>query len=120
VSIEAKKLYVMRSLKREGDGFKFILKNTQEEDEIIGFEDMRVDNFECITSAFSLVQADGTSVVASEVTPESPLDFGVGVELTVLAPCVRLIPMSHLIIVPVTLRKAGYLRIIINDNIRLV
>ena len=118
--MEAKKLYVRRSLKREGDGFKFALKNTQEDDQIIGFEDMKVDNFGVAAPDFSLVKPDGTSVPASEVMPESPLDFGVGVELTVVAPGVALTPMSHLLIIPLTLRKAGYLRIIVNDNVRLV
>jgi len=120
MAIEAKALYVKRSLKREGDGFKFALKNTQEDDEIIGFEDMKVDNFEVATCGFSLVKPDGSSVLAKDVTPESPIDFKVGVELTVLVPCVHLIPMSHLLIIPLTLRKAGNLRIIVNDNIRLV
>jgi len=111
-----KKLYLKGSLRNTERGFEFRIKNTLAPGTIVGLASLRVDGREVPLEVVT-VAWEGGEARAAEVSPESPLSFGLNVEATLRVEGEQLPAGAHQISLTVVTKEVGKLTIPIADSV---
>lgn len=111
------KLYVKGSLRNEGEGFQFNIKNVLAPGTVIKFLGLAVDGSGYpIEKVFLL--ADGTERVgAMEISSQAALSLGLGNAVTVKVRGERLSAGPHEIVLDLLTREVGELKVPLRDTI---
>lgn len=112
-----KKLYVKGSLRAEGDGFAFDIKNTIAPATIAAFTGLDVDGQAMDPAQVTLVPPGGNPRPMSEVSNQSPLHFSIGATVTLRVAGKTLEPGPHEFIIHVVVQEVGPLDIPVSDTL---
>jgi hydroxymethylglutaryl-CoA reductase (NADPH) len=112
-----KKLYVKGSLRAQDDGFAFDLKNLIAPATITSIEGLKVDGEKVEDSRVTIVSPSGSSRPIGQVSPGTPLQFPVGVVITLLVSDETLEPGQHDLAVRLGVKEIGSLDIPVSDTI---
>jgi len=112
-----KKLYVKGSLRPEDGGFAFDLKNLIAPATITDVKGLDVNGESIDGSSLTIVPPSGNTRPADRISPGRPLQFPVGVVVTVHVASEPLIPGQHDVALHVDIKEIGSLEIPISDAI---
>ena len=110
-----KRLYVKESLKNQGEGFVFQIKNLIDSGSISGLSKIAVDDQERPLDEVT-VQIGSKTRLATEITWSSSLYVGYGSVLTVYVPG-KLEPGEHTITMQVNIPELGRISMPITDTV---
>ncbi len=112
-----KKLYVKHSLRAEGDGFALDLKNSIAPGIILAFRGLELDGASLELERIKVVQPDGTSLPAANVSPQEPLLFPLGATFSLRIKGTALEAGTHNLKVSVEVQDVGPLDIPVADQV---
>lgn len=112
-----KKLYVKGSLRREDGGFAFDLKNLIAPATITDMKGLDIDGESVDGSSVTIVPPSGNYRPADRISPGRPLEFPVGVVVTIHVSVESLEPGQHDLALHVDIKEIGSLDIPISDTI---
>jgi hypothetical protein len=112
-----KRLYVKGSLRVEDGGFVFALKNLIAPATITGVDSLKVDGKEVEDSRVTIVSPSGSSRPIGQVSPGTPVQFPVGVVVTLHVSDETLEPGQHDLAVRIEVKEIGSLDIPVSDTI---
>ena len=112
-----KKLYVKKSLKNTANGFELAIQNTIAPGTIVGMLPVVVDGKECPLEQTRVVVAGGKTLTSTEVSARSPLQFGVGLKVTIQVDGDPLAPGPHSLVLSPKTKEAGTLKIPVDDTV---
>ena len=111
-----KKLYVKGSLRVHDGGFAFDLKNLIAPATITGIRGLEVDGQEVEETRITIVSPSGSSRPIGQISPGTPLQFPVGVVVTIHVSDQVLEPGQHDLAVRVEVKEIGSLDIPVSDT----
>lgn len=109
------KLYVKGSLRSEDHGFAFDLKNLIAPATITKMGSLDVDGKAIDDSQVTVLPPSGNSRCVAQISSERPLNFPVGVVVTVHTASEPLEPGDHRLTLDVDVKEIGSLHIPISD-----
>nr|HID13613.1 hypothetical protein [Anaerolineae bacterium] len=112
-----KKLYVKGSLRAEGDGFAFDIRNTIAPATITAFTGLDVDGQAMDPAQVALIPPSGNPRPMSEVSTQAPLLFPIGATVTLRVAGKTLEPGPHEIVIRVVVQEVGPLDIPVSDTL---
>ncbi|MEA3376830.1 MAG: hydroxymethylglutaryl-CoA reductase [Anaerolineae bacterium] len=112
-----KKLYVKGSLRREDEGFAFDLKNLIAPATITSLEGLEVDGEQVDGSRVTIVPPSGNARPIERISSARPLNFPVGVVVTLHVSGETLEPGKHDLALRVNVKEIGWLDIPVSDRI---
>jgi hypothetical protein len=112
-----KKLYVEGSLRLEDGGFAFDLKNLIAPATITRVEGLEVDGEEIDDSRVAMIPPSGNERPIERISSGRPLDFPVGVVVTLHVSGETLEPGEHDLTLHVDVKEIGLLDIPVSDRI---
>jgi hydroxymethylglutaryl-CoA reductase (NADPH) len=112
-----KKLYVKGSLRPDDGGFAFDLKNLIAPATITELKGLDVDGEPIDGSSLTIVPPSGNSRPADRISPGRPLEFPVGVVVTLRVAAEPLDPGHHDLALHVEIKEIGSLEIPISDTV---
>jgi hypothetical protein len=112
-----KKLYVKGSLRVKDGGFVFDLKNLIAPATITRIDGLEVDGKKVDDSRVTIVSPTGSSRPIGQISPGTPLQFPVGVVVTLHVLDETLEPGQHDLAVRVEVKEIGSLDIPVSDTI---
>jgi hypothetical protein len=112
-----KRLYVKGSLRVEDGGFVFDLKNLIAPATITGVDSLKVDGEKVEDSRVTIVSPSGSSRPIGQVSPGTPVQFPVGVVVTLHVSDETLKPGQHDLAVRIEVKEIGSLDIPVSDTI---
>lgn len=112
-----KRLYVKGSLRVEDGGFVFDLKNLIAPATITGVGSLKVDGEKVEDSRVTIVSPSGSSRPIGQVSPGTPVQFPVGVVVTLHVSDETLEPGQHDLAVRIEVKEIGSLDISVSDTI---
>lgn len=112
-----KKLYVKGSLRVKDGGFVFDLKNLIAPATITRIDGLEVDGKKVDDSRVTIVSPSGSSRPIGQISPGTPLQFPVGVVVTLHVSGETLEPGQHDLAVRVEVKEIGSLDIPVSDTI---
>ena len=112
-----KKLYVKGSLRSEDGGFVFDLKNLIAPATITDVNGLEVDGQSVEGSSVTIVPPSGNARPADRISPGRPLEFPVGVVVTLHVAAEPLDAGQHDLALRVDIKEIGSLDIPISDTI---
>lgn len=112
-----KQIYTRGSLRNADGGFEFQLKNRLLPARLLGVARVSVDGRDVSLDGARLVTADGRTLRPDEVSPETPLDFGLGETFDVKIPGAPLDPGVHDLAIEFTAEPFGALTLDVEDTL---
>ena len=112
-----KRLYVKGSLRVEDGGFVFDLKNLIAPATITGVDSLKVDGEKVEDSRVTIVSPSGSSRPIDQISRGTPLQFPVGVVVTLHVSGEILEPGQHDLAVRIEVKEIGSLDIPVSDTI---
>ncbi len=112
-----KKLYVEGSLRAESSCFTFDLKNLVAPATIVGFNTLQVDGEAVNPQQVTVVPPNGNVIPIEEIKQNRPLDFPVGVTITLRVDDEPLPPGHHELSLHTEVKEIGSLDIPISDTV---
>jgi hypothetical protein len=112
-----KRLYVKGSLRVEDGGFVFDLKNLIAPATITGVDSLKVDGERVEDSRVTIVSPSGSSRPIDQISRGTPLQFPVGVVVTLHVSGETLEPGQHDLAVCIEVKEIGSLDIPVSDTI---
>jgi hypothetical protein len=112
-----KRLYVKGSLRVEDGGFVFDLKNLIAPATITGVDSLKVDGERVEDSRVTIVSPSGSSRPIDQISRGTPLQFPVGVVVTLHVSGETLEPGQHDLAVRIEVKEIGSLDIPVSDTI---
>jgi hypothetical protein len=112
-----KKLYVKGSLRVADGGFVFDLKNLIAPATITGVGSLKVDGEKVEDSRVTIVSPSGSSRPIDQISRGTPLQFPVGVVVTLHVSDETLEPGQHDLAVRIEVKEIGSLDIPVSDTI---
>lgn len=110
-----KKMYVQGSLKNQGDGFVFQIKNTVDSGSISGLAKVSVDGEDRPLDDVTFTLGDKTRQ-AKEITWSSSLYVGYGAVMTLFVPG-ALTPGEHTVTLQVNVPELGRISLPVTDKV---
>lgn len=111
------KLYVKGSLRVEEGGFVFDLKNLIAPATITGIRGLEVDGEKIDDSRVTIVPPSGGSRSIGDISPGRPLQFPIGMAVTVHVSGDTLEPGQHDLAIGVAVKEIGSLDIPVSDTV---
>jgi hypothetical protein len=112
-----KKLYVKNSLRVEDGGFALDLKNLIAPATITRMDGLELDGEKIDDSRVTIVSSSGTSRPIAQLSPGTPLQFPVGVVVTLHVSDEVLEPGQHDLVIRVEVKEIGSLDIRVSDTV---
>jgi hypothetical protein len=112
-----KKLYVQGSLRAKDDGFVFDLKNLIAPATITGIEGLEVNGDRVDDSRVTISLPNGNPRLITQISPGTPVQFPVGVVVTLRVLDESLDPGQHDLCLRVAVKDIGSLDIPVSDTI---
>ena len=110
-----KTFYVKDSLRAEGDGFAFDLKNLIAPATIVAFGGLDVDGQAVDATQVSVVLPIGNPRPVSEISANTSLRFPIGATITFIVAGVPLEPGQHELVIHITAKEIGLFAIFVSD-----
>ncbi|RDE14934.1 MAG: hydroxymethylglutaryl-CoA reductase [Candidatus Thorarchaeota archaeon] len=111
-----RKLYIKGSLKNDGDGFTFKLKNTISSGTAIHIEPIKVNGTEYPLDATIISSSDG-KVTGSEISEKKSFPIKVGLDISIHVKGATLPAGDHKIDISLTTKEVGKLAFDVTDSI---
>jgi hypothetical protein len=112
-----KKLYVQGSLRAKDDGFVFDLKNLIAPATITGIEGLEVNGDRVDDSRVTISLPNGNPRLITQISPGTPVQFPVGVVVTLRVLNEALDPGQHDLCLRVAVKDIGSLDIPVSDTV---
>jgi hypothetical protein len=113
-----KKLYVKDSFKNTPNGFELALRNTLAPGTLIGFGQLQIDGRDVPLDKLFISVGDGAWLPASELAPNKPQVFPLNTRVGLRVQDQPLVPGKHRLVVQVSTKEAGELKIDAEDTIQ--
>lgn len=110
-----KKLYLKGSLKNTDEGFQFLIRNTLAPGTITAVIPLTVDGVAYPLS--DTVVTGKETVIASDVSKEHPVVFGINLTVTMNVKGAKLAAGEHTLVIGVITREAGELKWDVTDTV---
>jgi hypothetical protein len=111
------KLYVKGSLCNVGDGFQFTMKNVLTPGTVVKVLAAGVDGTVYPSEEVSLLVSGTERIEGMEISPQAPLSFDLGKEVTVRVRGKGLSVGSHEIVLSFLTKEVGELKVPVRDTI---
>jgi hydroxymethylglutaryl-CoA reductase (NADPH) len=112
-----KRLYTYSSLKNSDIGVQFSIKNRLSDARLIDIKKINIDQLEIPKEKISLTTSDGEKLSATEISPDSPIDFPLRKSITITSDCNALTNGKHKIEIYFIVDPFGELSFDIEDSI---